>query len=650
MSHEFTLIQRFWRGLAGLHVLLLVHLILYTASPDKGNSAAFHLLAGGTAGFSLAAILFALALTPARLESLRRWFRPLRWIALGSGVLVLFAFGLSIRPEWIYAHIVLMAAATLALGFWTLYGGAEPLPHPRLWLALGALIILAVIAVRVYGLADYPSIQYNDEPWDLGWAYSYAQTGHLSDWIFLGNEGFEGKTYYWIPRFYAVYGLWLKLVGVGLWEARLFTFGLVLITTVFGALAARNLYGRTTGLLAGGVLFASAGLMVGARIRHDIGLALAMTVSLWLYSAAVKNSITQGVEDADKNKMKKVSALSAFSAVKKPSTLHLLAGMVMGWGMFAHYHATGFAVVLTLGFYGPRYLARWREGQRWPERGFWLYVLGGLLGALTVAIFQIFPDVDGFRRYRNPRSPESSAQFFDALRGYINNIARFSRIELTLSAAGLIAALWRRRPADQILAVIGLLGPVALAYMARTPFDQLIVPLMPFYGILIAALFSHALTRSKGEVPRLQTVTAAVFLLFLAPQLGLTLKAPLTALRGGEPVRPEPPPFIQWVYDHVPPGSTVCGENYHFFWLTDYRFVAPRTASHLTRAEEAKYESVDAIWDAIGVDAFIYDPSVGTFGVLTPLRKNGYLESRGYEQVAKIPYYRTQVTIFRRSQ
>jgi hypothetical protein len=58
---------------------------------------------------------------------------------------------------------------------------------------------------------------------------------------------------------------------------------------------------------------------------------------------------------------------------------------------------------------------------------------------------------------------------------------------------------------------------------------------------------------------------------------------------------------------------------------------------------------VDAIWDAIGVDVFIYDPSVSTYGVLTPLRKNGYLESRGYELAAKIPYNGTQVLIYRRS-
>jgi peptidoglycan/LPS O-acetylase OafA/YrhL len=150
MSHEFRLIQRLWRGLAGLHVLLFIHLALYIASPGKGNSTSFHLLAAATAGFSLVAILFALALTPARLETLRRWFIPLKWIALGGGVLALFVFGLSIRPEWLYVHIALMVAATLSLGFWTLVDGAEPIPHSRLWLLIGAVIVLAAIAIRIY--------------------------------------------------------------------------------------------------------------------------------------------------------------------------------------------------------------------------------------------------------------------------------------------------------------------------------------------------------------------------------------------------------------------------------------------------------------------------------------------------------------------
>jgi hypothetical protein len=174
-----------------------------------------------------------------------------------------------------------------------------------------------------------------------------------------------------------------------------------------------------------------------------------------------------------------------------------------------------------------------------------LYIVGGLSGALMVAIVQIFPDVRGLRGYRRPRNPESFSRLFHALRGYIDNIATRSRIELALGVAGLIAALWRRRLADQTLAVIGVFGLVALAFMSRTPFDQLIVPLMPFYGILIAALFSHALSRSKREVPRLQIINTAVFLLFLAPQFGLMLNGPLTDVIHAEPVRPEPPPFFQ---------------------------------------------------------------------------------------------------------
>ena len=130
--------------------------------------------------------------------------------------------------------------------------------------------------------------------------------------------------------------------------------------------------------------------------------------------------------------------------------------------------------------------------------------------------------------------------------------------------------------------------------------------------------------------------------------MGLTLTEPLRYIRQGNSPQPDPPPAVQWVLDNVEPGATVSGEVYHFFWLTDYRFVAPRIPSQITGKRFAEYGSNEAVWDAIDVDVFIFDPSVGTYGVLKPLRDSGYLESRGYERVARFDYRNVTQVVFQR--
>lgn len=621
MLGDFQTVRRLWRGVAALYLLLLAHLGYYLLIQNKGRSLSFKGLALGVVVLAAGVIVLALWLTPARLDRLRRALRAGHWILLGGGVAVLFAFGLEIRHEWIYAHIALMGATTLILVLYTLYG-ASPYGPVRGWMAAVLVAAILITAVRIYGLSVYPSKQINDEPWDLGWAYSYLKTNHLSDWVFLGGEGFEGKTYYYIPRFYIPYALWLKIVGVGLWEARLFAFGLVMLTTLFGAWAARNLYGRAAGWFSAGVLFCSAGLMVGARIRHDIGLALAMTISLWVYTEAVKRH--------------------------RPA-LHLLAGLFMGWGMFAHYHASGFGVVLAIALYGPRYAARLRAKQYWPEKELWLYVLGGLIGAGMVALVQIFPDVDSFINNRGPRHPKSLPKYFKSVGRHIGNIWHFSRLEFLLIVLGLGAALWRRRQADWTLILFAVLTPFALAFMAGVAFDELIVPLMPFHGILVGALFGVGLGRKSAHDVPFQTIMAAAFLLALAPQLGLTLNAPLRHVLAGKPVRPAPPLQVQWVLDHVEPPATVSGEIYHFFWLHDYRFATSRTVEHLSQKAYDRYGSDEAAWDAVGADVFILDPTLATYGLLKRLQTSGYLDSRGYEVAAMFKRGGKTITIYRRS-
>lgn len=627
MLDDISRLQRTWRVVATLHILLLLHLGYYVIfQENKGNSTAFLVLAAVVAGIALGMIALALWLAPARIPLLRARAAWVRWPLVAVGNLFLLGFGLNIRPEWIYPHSALMIAVSLALIFWTLDGVGTPL-HCTPSVVVGIfVVVLVVIGVRVYGLSVYPSIQYADEGIHLSWLVSYNEIGELTDWLYLGGEGFEGKSYTWIPRYYVPFAYWSKLVGIGMWQARLYTFTLTLITAGITGWAARNLYNSpTTGLFTAGVLFASATLMVGARIRHDIGLALAVALSLLLYSEALKRN--RGV-------------------------LHLLGGMVIGLGMVAHMHASGIGVVLLISLYLPRYIARARRGQFMPERGMWLYGIGGLIGMVLGMTIQAGPEFWTFFDVRRPRNPHSVLDFLNAVHDHIANIARFSQLELALIALGVGAALWRRRDFDASLVLLAILGPVALGLMARVAWDQLVVHIIPIGGIAIGALFGEGLRRHHHRPRPLMTPVAAAFMLFLVPQLGVTLSAPLAHVIHREPVQPPPPPGVQWVLDNVEPGATVSGEVYHFFWLHEYRFVAPRTPSHMRPSERVKYGdgSLEAIWDAIGAEAFIFDPSVGTCCVLTPLQRDGYFDARGYVLVGKFPYNGFNMRVYARDE
>src|SRR5262249_24336073 len=152
-------------------------------------------------------------------------------------------------------------------------------------------------------------------------------------------------------------------------------------------------------------MFCSVIVMFSARIRHDIGLALAVAASLWLYTEALK---------------------------RERNALHFLAGLVIGCAPFAHYHAVGFGIALTSSLYGPRYVERLRRGLWLPERALCFYILGGLLGAASVVLLQIVPDWDGFIARRQLRNPQSLIQLAQAFLDHWRNVLNFSKLEFVL--------------------------------------------------------------------------------------------------------------------------------------------------------------------------------------------------------------------------
>lgn len=610
--------RRAWAGLAALQLPLLAGWALYLLEAGRTGNRALLVFVGGVALLSLALMAFAL-LFPRLKTADGKWRLPL-WARRGlvAGLIALgFVTGLVARPEWIYAFTLLNIAAAGGLAVYTLLPESADRALPRwAWAVLG-LGAAAVVLLRVYGLAYYPYTQITDEGWLLAWPVGYLRTGHFSDYLmFYGGHD--------VHRYYLPMAWWLSVVGVGFWEARLFSYLVTLGVVAVGGLAGASIYDRATGWLTAFALFASAVVMIGARVRHDAGLALSVALCLWLYGLALRRNRVW---------------------------LHGLAGTVIGLGWFSHYHAIGFGPALALALYLPPYLAQVRAGggrRRWlPQAGFWAFAAGGLLGAGIVFLLQVLPDWQAFLLTRETRTPTGLGGLLDATWGHLQSIAFHSRYEFLLILLGLGAALWRRRQTDLALALALIFCHLALGVMAAVAWDHYPMALTPIYGLLVAALLTRGLRRT-GEPARLTRRTAALGLAVLLPALSLTLQIPLARLAAGAPVKPPPPPAAQWVLDHVPADALVEGEHYYYLWLHDYRYVSPISPNFMPADLRARLDTKEAQWADISPDVFILDPNLNTCCIVGPLAESGWMEDNGYALAAELPGERYPITIYAR--
>lgn len=582
-----------WTAFTLLCASVLLHLAIYLTDH---HSTALLLLAAGVALFALVGIgasAYVYRLTPESLPALRsraqRWRTPYLVVALGTG----FAFGTLIRPEWVYAHIALMIGVGFSLGYALLYADAPPIPRRRLLIAAGASAI-AITLVRLYGLSEYPSHIIIDEPWDLGWALGYLQRGYFTDPL-MYYGGYD------IQRFMLPVAWWISLVGVGFWQVRLFFFLLIFPLIGLTVLAARNW--SISGAVVALIMFSSAIVMSAARIRHDIGLALAVAASLWLYTEAVK---------------------------RQRNRLHFLAGLMIGLGWFAHYHAIGFGVALTISLYAPEIVARWRRGEWLPSPQVWFYVAGGLLGAVIVFLFQILPDWQGFVTARALRSPTTLGEYLNTFVAHWQTMADYSQFEFVLVIAALVVALWRHRKLDVQLVLLVIMLHVTLALQASQPYVYYVVPITPVYALLIGAMFASQ-PPSQLEPSRSAWITAA---LIVVANLGLTLHTPILQIVNRKPIQLQTPPAITWIRTHVPTNDTIVAEHWYYLWLTDYPFISEATPDYAP--PEIRQEPRETVWEQIAPDVVMIDPNLATCCV-KPIFDPDYLRSRGYEQIAQIP-------------
>lgn len=603
-------------GYALNSALLLVHIAVYTLAEPR--SSAFLVLAGLLTVFVTTGLVATLTF-PRWLETARRWLVPAHLPYLLITLTLCFAFGVQARPEWLYVHAGLWIALTMSMGYVLLYRETRPV-SPRLIAYATVISVPLILLVRLYGLTAYPSVHFTDEPWVLGWGINYAAAGQLYDRI-MAFGGYE-VTALAIP-----FGWWVSIMGTGFLQSRLFFFLCTLLLIGLTTLAARRLYDHRVAALTAVFMFASAVVTAGTRIRHDIGLALAVAASLWVYGEALH---------------------------RKDRGLHAFAGLIIGLGVFVHYHAAIFGVVLALALYLPNWLAgkRWFADKGWrgwiPEPDFWAYVFGGVTAAMVFILLRLLPTQDDAVLARVVRLPDDPLHLIQMIGAYIDVIGQFSLFELALVVMSVAAALWRRSQIDVSLALAVLLMHIGLGIFAAAVLgDYYILPISPLYGILTAALFVRGLRRERDSRPqpslRFRLVAGMSTACLIA---GTTLAVPLTQLIERKPVELQPSPAVEWLQRHVEPNRTLVAQHWYYLFLTDYHFVSPYSTAYMSASERAAYANDEAVWDDINPDYVVIDPNFGDFCFAQVICQGDYLESRGYRIVAEFAGEREPIAIY----
>lgn len=598
-------LQYIWKWLGGLSISLLIHLALYIASPEVGNSTSFRLLAIGVAVFCIGILSVAWWLTEARRQRWCQRVKRLKWVFISVVHLALLALGFLARPEWLYAHLILTVGMAALAMYWTFYESTEAQPATGRTSTYGMIFVglfgLCILALRLYSLSYVPSLDVNDEPWIMSWIVSYQRYGDFQNTIMVVEHP--------IYRYYTLVAAWFDGVGVGLYQGRSFSLLLVILqSAIVGSVAGRFYDHRAAGVYAFLLMMASNIMLLGLRLRHDVALGLSVALCLWFYSWTLRDHARW--------------------------YWHWLAGLAIGLGAFGHYHASGFGVALTIGLYAPSILTHWRKDRRLRWDVVW-FILGGLVGFAFVVVFQILPTDTGTNPLR-PRTAQDVVTILEALGTHLALVTAHNQYEAIWIALGIAYALATRTQPAITLAISALTLQGSLGVMSTVGIAAFYtVPIMPLYATLIAGLLIR-LQASPDLIHPLSFVSRWLMLaIILVPLLANPIASGLDQIASRQPItRPAPQP-VDWLMARMQPDERIVAENYYYLWLYDYDFVSAAASINLPPVEIPDTDAeLFAFWDTIEADYFLYDPTLPTSVPMQQLVDAGYMAARAYAPVA----------------
>ena len=504
----------------------------------------------------------------------------------------------------------------------------------RTYAVLLALLLLYWV-ISLHQLDVTPPV-YEDEPWQASTGWKLAADGVFGSDMFSGFYGMESRYYGFLPVFPLLLAGTFRLIGLGLYQARLVAVVMGLLTLVLTYSLGNRLFRPSVGLLAV-ILMLFLRLTVASRYQGTGILALDFA-RIARYDAVVP--------------VFGLASLHAYRAASLRRSLGWfgLAGFLAGVAGLSHLYGIFWLAVLVV-------LILW-------DRDGWRALLAVSLGfglAWLPYLIYVLRDLPDWKGQTSGYAPR-----FDLLnpRWYLDNLLREPDRYRLLAQSGsrpwLRPGLW----ALLLLLPLSLLGLARNAVArgdraARILLTPTILLLLLFALLITLKLVNYAIT----VMPLLALTLAwgAVALWCWASSMqwqrwiraGLVILTSALVLEGAimmgrlQQSAAKTTPYSQFIAEvrqSIPAGSRVLGLHTYWFGLSDLEYrswAVPIFQSDPTFGSPPK--SLSQALDDVAPDTILIDPRMR--GYLTALPRSraaapqdalAWMAQRGFERVAKV--------------
>jgi hypothetical protein len=508
----------------------------------------------------------------------QRWFTPLLLIIADGLLIAMWVFFLGNHLPT-YGFLRAFLGLTIVVGTLALLFGGYSAPVPKKvgylpWLGIGILLAVAILTTPFY-----PNLMKTDEAFVFSMAQHVVENGQSNPIIY--TQGFPPNYYggIWIEMMAG----WLKVFGITLISARLYTLTLAALSLVFIGLAAVRLYDKWTAwyaLLIGAYAFISLN-----HIRFDIHAAFWLSLGLFIYS--------------------RVQITGRWWA-------YGLVGFTIGLSVDSNPLAYCFSLGL-LTFFAWEYIRVIRRERRWFWSPFY-WVLFGTLSAIGVYLLlhrgasfagektsgQLLATYLDFLRDKF-----ASSHYLGQTQQYLNAFLTSQPILFSLMVIGIIVGLWKQTQSDRFLLVMYFVWMAVIIFASfYFPVFYLVIGL-PIFIILAARALSEGIPLLLGTA--LGQVTQAATILLLV-WLGAALAYDLGSSSS------------QSVEDVVETGRQiaqiiptdaviVAAEPYYFGMLDHSHFIGGAIESTVISNRGL---SADEVWSTISPDALVFSEKWST--------------------------------------
>lgn len=419
-----------------------------------------------------------------------------------------------------------------------------------------ALIIVGVVTAlllsgRVPHLVDY------DEPGEINLSISLVDPPGFRWGLYPHMSAAEVSLSYSFLNVLA--GLWLKALGIGIAQGRLFFLSLTWISVPFIFLTARRLFGFGAGIAA--AIIAVFIPLTDIFIRPDGWVATTTSVALYFYF---------------------VSRSSPPILARLHIVSDFLVGLAVGLGLEGHPYAVRFILVFTA-LYFIEYIQAWRTTHHLWHRPFYLFILGGLVsgaiylylhvGLSGTYLFDIPKMYSGI--YSTQRSYSIRQNFWEHL--ILDNfviLQIYVKVHLGEVLLLMIGLWWAIRvPQIQAWRLLGIWSSsvvIGLLLLAHPNYYYIIYNL-PFIAILVGGAIQGIRTKSTVKADFYVKVTVTIVML---------LGTAFTLLRKEDPAIKEYA-LGKTIESMFPASMSIIGPQVYYLSMIDRpRFYATEIINH----------------------------------------------------------------------